>query len=72
MCGRYAFFSPAEAVRRTFALDDVPALEPRYNVAPTQDVPAVRAGEEGARASSPCCTGASCRSGQRSARSATA
>ena len=50
MCGRYAFFSPAEAVRRTFALDDVPALEPRYNVAPTQDVPAVRAGEEGARA----------------------
>ncbi len=49
MCGRYAFFSPAEAVRRTFALDDVPALEPRYNIAPTQDVPAVRAGEEGAR-----------------------
>lgn len=49
MCGRYAFFSPAEAVRRTFALDDVPELEPRYNVAPTQDVPAVRAAEEGAR-----------------------
>ena len=50
MCGRYAFFSPAEAVRRTFALDDVPDLEPRYNVAPTQSVPAVRAVEEGARA----------------------
>ena len=50
MCGRYAFFSPAEAVRRTFALDDVPELEPRYNVAPTQAVPAVRAAEEGARA----------------------
>jgi putative SOS response-associated peptidase YedK len=49
MCGRYAFFSPAEAVKRVFALDDVPALEPRYNVAPTQDVPAVRMGEEGAR-----------------------
>jgi putative SOS response-associated peptidase YedK len=49
MCGRYAFFSPAEAVRRTFALDDVPELEPRFNVAPTQDVPAVRAAEEGAR-----------------------
>ena len=49
MCGLYAFFSPAEAVRRTFALDDVPELEPRYNVAPTQDVPAVRAAEEGAR-----------------------
>jgi len=50
MCGRYAFFSPAEAVRRTFMLDDVPVLEPRYNVAPTQDVACIRAGEEGARA----------------------
>lgn len=50
MCGRYAFFSPAEAVKRVFALDDVPALEPRYNIAPTQDVAAVRTGEEGARA----------------------
>jgi putative SOS response-associated peptidase YedK len=50
VCGRYAFFSPAEAVKRVFALDDVPALEPRYNIAPTQDVPTVRAGEEGARA----------------------
>jgi putative SOS response-associated peptidase YedK len=50
MCGRYAFFSPAEAVKRIFALDDVPALEPRYNIAPTQDVAAVRTGEEGARA----------------------
>lgn len=49
MCGRYAFYSPAEAVRRTFMLDDVPALEPRYNVAPTQEVPAIRSGEEGAR-----------------------
>ncbi len=49
MCGRYAFFSPAEAVRRTFAIDAVPELEPRYNVAPTQSVPAVRAAEEGAR-----------------------
>jgi putative SOS response-associated peptidase YedK len=50
VCGRYAFFSPAEAVKRTFALEDVPELEPRYNIAPTQFVPAVRAGEEGARA----------------------
>jgi len=50
MCGRYAFFSPAEAVRRTFELADLPDLEPRYNVAPTQDVAAVRAGPEGRRA----------------------
>ena len=50
MCGRCAFFSPAEAVKRIFALDEVPELEPRYNISPTQSVPAVRAGEEGARA----------------------
>lgn len=50
MCGRYAFFSPAEAVKRIFALEEVPELEPRYNVSPTQSVAAVRAGEEGARA----------------------
>lgn len=49
MCGRYAFFSPSEAVKRIFALDDFPELEPRYNIAPTQSVPAVRAGEEGKR-----------------------
>ena len=66
MCGRYAFFSPSEAVRRTFRLDDVPALEPRYNVAPTQDVPVVRAGEEGAPRRSP----RSRRSGTRSASAA--
>lgn len=46
MCGRYAFYSPAEAVRRTFALDDLPELKPRYNIAPTQSVPVVRVGED--------------------------
>jgi len=49
MCGRYAFFSPAEAVKRVFALDEVPELAPRYNIAPTQSVPAVRAAEGGSR-----------------------
>jgi putative SOS response-associated peptidase YedK len=49
MCGRYAFFSPSEAVKRIFSLEGVPELEPRYNVAPTQAVAAVRAGEEGRR-----------------------
>lgn len=42
MCGRYAFFSPAEAVKRAFGVRDVPPLEPRYNLAPTQAVPVVR------------------------------
>ncbi len=49
MCGRYAFFSPAEAVRRLFALDAVPELRPRYNIAPTQDVAAVRVTPAGGR-----------------------
>lgn len=50
MCGRYAFFSPAEAVKRVFALDAMPELAPRYNIAPTQSVPAARAAEGGSRA----------------------
>jgi len=49
MCGRYAFFSPADAVKRIFRVENVPELQPRYNVAPTQDVPVVRAGKEGKR-----------------------
>lgn len=43
MCGRYAFFSPAEAVRRVFGALDWSALPPpRYNIAPTQPVAAIR------------------------------
>ena len=49
MCGRYAFFSPAEAVKRTFALDFSPELTPHYNIAPTQSVAALRVAEEGSR-----------------------
>lgn len=49
MCGRYAFFSPAEAVKRTFALDGFPVLEARYNIAPTQTVPVLRELQPGVR-----------------------
>lgn len=42
MCGRYAFFSPAEAVRQYFAVDCELDLPPRYNIAPTQAVPVIR------------------------------
>lgn len=49
MCGRYAFFAPADAVRGVFALDALPELAPRYNIAPTQAVPAVRAAQDGSR-----------------------
>jgi putative SOS response-associated peptidase YedK len=43
MCGRFAFYSPHEAVVRLFALpEDAPGIEPSYNIAPTTYVPAVR------------------------------
>ena len=43
MCGRFAFDSPHEAVVRLFGLpDETPAIAPRYNIAPTTYIPAVR------------------------------
>lgn len=43
MCGRFAFYSPHEAVVRLFGLpQDTPGIEPRYNIAPTTWIPAVR------------------------------
>jgi len=45
MCGRYTLTVPPEEFAHHFGLSDVPDLEPRYNVAPTQDVPVVRLGD---------------------------
>ena len=43
MCGRFAFYSPHEAIVRLFGLpDDTPDIEPLYNIAPTTYVPFVR------------------------------
>lgn len=42
MCGRFTLATPAAEWAALFGLDRVPDLEPRYNVAPTQDVAAVR------------------------------
>src|SRR5512134_3474629 len=42
MCGRFAFYSPHEAVTRLFGVADAPGIEPRYNIAPTQFVAAGR------------------------------
>src|SRR4051794_17675419 len=49
MCGRYTLLASPEALREQFGLVEVPVLAPRYNVAPTQKVAAVRrtAGAEG-------------------------
>ncbi len=43
MCGRFAFYSPHEAVTRLFGVAEAPGIEPRYNIAPTQFVAVVRA-----------------------------
>ena len=48
MCGRYMITSPLEAMRRIFRVDERPNLAARYNVAPTQQVPIVRRGADGA------------------------
>lgn len=44
MCGRFAFFSPLEALRELFKVPDRPNLPPRYNIAPTQAVLVMRPG----------------------------
>lgn len=42
MCGRFAFYSPSEATAALFGVDVSIAVEPRYNIAPTQFVAAIR------------------------------
>lgn len=41
MCGRFVITSPPEAIRRLFGYEDQPNFPPRYNIAPTQPIPAV-------------------------------
>jgi len=50
MCGRFLLYSSVETLERTFGLElgaGRPNLEPRYNIAPTQDVAVVGAKEGG-------------------------
>lgn len=42
MCGRFVADIPADELKKIFALIETPQLEPRFNVAPTQQVAAVR------------------------------
>jgi len=42
MCGRFAFFSSSEVITAVFGLKNTPALKPRFNVAPGQQVFSVR------------------------------
>ncbi len=47
MCGRFTLRSNLNLILQQFELDEVPDLTPRYNIAPTQSVPAIRATETG-------------------------
>ncbi len=47
MCGRYTLTTPGELITEHYGLDSEPEVEARYNIAPTQEVAAVRAGPEG-------------------------
>jgi putative SOS response-associated peptidase YedK len=49
MCGRFSLYTPVRDLAEWLGLPEVPSLEPRYNVAPTQPVAAVRAGPGGGR-----------------------
>lgn len=42
MCGRFAFYSPTEATAALFGVDATITVEPRYNIAPTQYLAAIR------------------------------
>ena len=49
MCGRFAFYSPSEATAALFGASGSLDLEPRYNIAPTQYVAAIRNAEDDGR-----------------------
>lgn len=47
MCGRILLTTPVAELARLFGFTGRPNLSPRWNAAPTQDVPVVRQGEDG-------------------------
>ena len=49
MCGRFAFYSPGEATAALFGASGSFEVEPRYNIAPTQHIAAIRNDEEDGR-----------------------
>lgn len=53
MCGRYTLSDPGQLVEELGVPDDPSVLAARYNIAPTQNVPAVCVDTEGARKLAP-------------------
>lgn len=49
MCGRFTLTTPDQDLMVQFNLPEIPDIQPRYNIAPTQSVPAVRIAAGGDR-----------------------
>lgn len=49
MCGRFTLTTPEQDLLVQFNLPEIPDLKPRYNIAPTQPVAAVRVPKAGAK-----------------------
>src|SRR5262249_38277903 len=49
MCGRFLMMTSGPVLAARFDLSSFPELRPRYNVAPSQQVPVVRLGADGGR-----------------------
>jgi putative SOS response-associated peptidase YedK len=47
MCGRFTLTASGDELAEAFDLDEAQSLEPRYNIAPSQEVVAVVAGPDG-------------------------
>ncbi len=47
MCGRFTLIGQDQFLAREFGVSDIPLLSPRYNIAPSQPVTAVRASSAG-------------------------
>lgn len=47
MCGRFSLATLPDTLAAHFGVPNVPPLEPRYNIAPTQPVAVIRQGTEG-------------------------
>jgi putative SOS response-associated peptidase YedK len=47
MCGRFTIDIASETLAEIFGLAETPAILPRYNVAPTQQIPVIRQYEDG-------------------------
>ena len=53
MCGRYGLSSTRLTLQQRFQLTHPPELQPRYNIAPTQQAPVIRADGDGERSLKP-------------------